>query len=222
MPHDAYPTDADLTEALQGLGTDPALLQTMASRISGAIAAAVEQWETSVAWHPYLADAEDSTRYFDPPTRPSGGGRVPGTKTLYLKGGLISLTSLTVSGTAFARDLDFYTRPDNAAVRGQAITEIDFLAPLYGLPRTIAVTGRWGRVTQIPDDVWIAILDYAKSQVLPEIWRQGAEIDKIKIGPIELTPGGTTTGAAQERLKQIGDYQAAFKAAIKRKKRMTL
>lgn len=124
---------------------------------TAAINSAVSEFERRTGWDPFLATSSTTeVRTFDAPYHDG---------YLDLEGGLLTLTSVTVSGTAQVLDTNVFLRPSNAVRRGMPYTQLQFPYlghTLYGLPNRIAVTGKWGRVTTLPADVWFAVLRYAQ------------------------------------------------------------
>ena len=239
MPKNAYPMDSDLMAFLTGAGLSlpPAL------DLQGKCDAAAAEWEQRTGWLPYLAEADASgqpvvsTRLFDPPC---SAGRSPGSRSgrsLFLGTGLLSLASLSVgvvpdatgsystgmasAGTLLVPNLNFYLRPQNAAARGLPVTEIEFLAPARGLPQSVAVTGIWGKVLELEDNVWQAILQRAASLAAPELSLSisGGFFER-KIGDSMKRFGGSDDSGPLAQ--QITLWDANFNSAVKNKKRITL
>jgi hypothetical protein len=126
-----------------------------------------------VNWHPFLKESADSTRYFDP----------SGLRLVDFQAGLISLTSLTLHGAAQTLNADFFLLPAQASERGLPFTYIEFARAARGSRRSIAVTGRWGRVETLPEEVRQAVLAKAACLLAPQMlalvsqglarWREG-------------------------------------------------
>ena len=140
---------------------------------SGAAMAAEEAFLQSVRWVPFVSDGSTQTRLFDPPS-----GRL-----LDLQGGLLSVSQITVSGMPLTVNLDVFLSPQSADYTGLPYTGLEFFRPAWGRKRSIAVTGVWGRVTSLPDDVREALLAKAASLLAPQLqaylsrgltrWREG-------------------------------------------------
>lgn len=169
MTHAAYPAEDDLAALIESAGLTVPPLLDLQSKLDGAVA----EWEARTGWQPYLSTGESERRLFDPPA----AGR-----SLYLQGGLLSLTSLAVgvvpdptgaygavSGSVLVNNLNFYLRPQNAIARGLAITEVEFLSRVRGVPQSVAITGVWGRVLAVPGDVWQTLLKMAALSCAPEL-----------------------------------------------------
>lgn len=140
---------------------------------AGAVSAAQERFEQEVRWFPFLKQNTDVTRYFDPNE----------TRFLDLQGGLITLTSVSIGGTALVENSDFFCMPRSASLRGVPITSLEFARVPTGRHGSIAVTGRWGCVATLPDSVKQAVLGKAAVLLVPQIhaafsrgllrWREG-------------------------------------------------
>ena len=232
MPHAAYPAAADLTAFLAGTGLDVPDSLDLQDKCDEAAA----EWESRVGWFPYLAtDTTEapSTRLFDPPGPAAASGRpsgVRGGKILCLEGGLLSLTSLSVGvvpdgsgdydgapgtqGSLLTNNLNFFLRPQNAAARGLAWTEVEFLCPIRGVPQSVAVAGVWGRVTEIGDDVWNAVRQYAAFLAVPEL--QIA----ISSGLVKIDDAQYASGADMPLPTLAALWEKKFLTAARRKKRI--
>jgi hypothetical protein len=172
-----YPQSADIQAIYAATGL---VIGSTPDYASAALAAAIE-WESRVGWYPYLAAGSPSLRHFDPPSSGPKAGRlssVEGGKELDLDGGLVSIPTINIgvipgfSGTALVVDLQFYMQPNNALANGLAYTYVNFLTAVRGVPKSIGITGLWGRVTTVPADVWRVIQQRAASLVAPEIQTQ--------------------------------------------------
>jgi hypothetical protein len=195
MPYTTYPTGQDMTRFFETLPV------TVSDDLDAdaLIADAVAEWETRTGWYPYLSTGQAQTRLFDPPRE----GRV-----LSLEGGLLSLSSLAIgvipdqtgsyqdgvgtAGTVLVNNLNFYLAPRNAAVRGQAFTEVEFLSRVRGVPQSVGVTGVWGRVPEVPDDVWRVILGYGAFLAVPEMGLSATN-GLVKVDDVTFT---TSTGVS--------------------------
>jgi hypothetical protein len=117
---------------------------------------------------PFQSSGSDSTETFAPPGRegktwvsPRGGERILRLK-LPLTG---NPTTVVAAGTTQVLDTDYYVvrfKP------GGPIEALEFAKPLYGLPKSISVTGKWGYclAADLPALVYEAILDRACGMVL--------------------------------------------------------
>lgn len=204
---DGYPTAEDLAERIRGLGIIDED-QLLALRLDTKISAAVTTWEQDTGHQPFLAAAADSTRTFDPPrTR----------KRLWLSCGLASLTSLTVTGAAMTEGVDFYTYPDNATAQGLPILGIEFTYPATGLPRCVAITGRWGYCTTLPEDAREAILTRALMLCHPELALGiSAGLQGIKDATFATNYGAAPLSS------ELATWKQEYKAAVAGCKRYTV
>lgn len=141
--------------------------------LEGVLGASQEAFERDTLWFPFLKQDTDVTRYFDPPE-----GRL-----LELQAGLLELTSVTLAGRGLVQNTDLFLMPQNAGLRGLPTTYIEFSRSPCGGRRSIAITGRWGRVNTLPAEVKQAILAKGASLLVPQLqasfsqglssWREG-------------------------------------------------
>lgn len=158
---------------MTGLIATPPTEQEGLLDFAGAAHAAELMFLKSVRWFPFVSDGSIQTRQFDPPS-----GRF-----LDLQGGLLSLTSVTASGANLTPNTDAFLSPRNAPYEGLPYTGIEFYRQPCGLKRSISVTGVWGRVPSLPDDVREALLAKAAATLAPQLqayvsrglsrWREG-------------------------------------------------
>ena len=228
MPKTAYPTFADVRVFLDTLGVP--VPDALAGELGEFAADAAAEWESQTGWLPYLAahDAADatvpSTRLFDPPGPRAGQGFASGYRggrLLDLGAGLLSLTGLNVSGTAYSPGLDFWLRPNNAPAQGEPYTEVEFLSPAFGLPQSIAVTGIWGRTLSLEDDVWSRIREYAAALCAPAL--QGGLSGGVVQVKTQTTQTTFATGGGEMPLMTFAaGWEAKFARTARRKKRVTV
>lgn len=208
MPRDAFPVDADVVAFFvaqwPNLNSGALTLLT-----TGSAEAALDAFQTDTRQQPFLKDASDVTRYFDPPGPESrlenqfyrGGG-----KLLQLEAGLLSCTSISLGVNADnpngdAMDLQRQLRlmPQNAAARGKPYTWIEFFFPVYGSPGSLKIVGKWGYSAQVPEDAWQAVLKKAAAMSTPAViqalsdglaaWSEGDASEKYS--PIDLETSAT-------------------------------
>ena len=150
----------------------------------------------------------DSTGAYTPPD--AAGSDTPGA----------SGTGLS-SGTVLVPNLNFFLRPQNAATRSLPVTEIEFLAPPRGVPQSIAITGVWGRVLLLEDNVWQAVMQRAASLSAPELSLSlsGGYFER-KIGDSLKRFGGSDDSGPLAQ--QITLWDNNFNSAVKNKKRITV
>jgi hypothetical protein len=137
-----FPTGDEIKTYVQAMGfTVPAAIDM------DAIAEQVKDWfESSTGHVPFIATR--ATRKFDPPgaaglySSPRGGGRY-----LRLDNGIVTLYSLSVSGTVYTVDNHFRLRPYNKAPR----YGVEFYAPFIGPAACISIDADWGFSATLPD-----------------------------------------------------------------------
>jgi hypothetical protein len=157
----AYPTVAELKTFLLGAGlvTDATIPPDSYLDYQGAIDTATGDWEQYCGWKPFLIDSSDVTRYYDPPNG----------KVLRFGAGLSTLTSVTVNGTALTLNTDFFLKDENAVADGLPYTYLELLYRQWGLPRSVVIIGKWGRVSTVPAAVKDAVLARSASGLLTQI-----------------------------------------------------
>lgn len=187
MARAAYPKDADLERFLRGAGlitgagtTAQALLDLV-----GAIAAAAEDWETATGYKPFLADAADVTRYYDP------DGDV-----IFFRGGYVSVTSVTVDvapgsdGTVLTVNQDYWLDPRDDLPHKR----LYFSEWRRGDPQSIKIIGKRGYQVQIDELVWKAILCRGAELLVPELSAAISKgLVKWKAGDVEKEFGGASS-----------------------------
>ncbi len=150
--------------------------------MTSALASAVDEWERGTGWVPFLTQAADTTRTYDPPGPERGPvgiyqgvNNLGGGRRLFLNAGVRSITtlkvgvSLTSTGTALTLNRDYWLRPQNATAYDRPYTYIEFAYPQYGNPQSITVLASFGFAVILPDDAWLAILRMAAIEVLPTL-----------------------------------------------------
>lgn len=170
MGFTTYPTPADVEALMKSASYWPtgsgaaAQNQVELAKIQCVIAAAAAQdeWEKFTGWKPFLAGDSYTTRYYSDVD--TGG-------YLDFKAGAIDVQSFSISGQVQNFNTNYWLSPQNAIAEGEAILGIQLRYGLfgYGLPNRFAVTARWGRVTEVPGDVWQAVQQKAASIVLTQI-----------------------------------------------------
>jgi len=177
-----YPTFSDLKTYLQGI--DGAIVPSDA-RLGELVAAAIKEWEARSGWLPFLKDAADQTRFYNPP-RCSNDGVV-----LDLGRGLLVITSLTVGcewdgtgGTALTLGQDFIMQPYDGGTDEKPWTGIRFRSTQYGGAKSLKIVGKFGYLTDCPADVAGAIKGRAAAIGFKDS-AQGV-IGQIKQGPVEF------------------------------------
>lgn len=204
MARDAYPVDADVVAFIAAAGI--ALPSGMAA-LEGYAEAANREFEQETGWPPFLADADDSTRTFDPPgPHLTGGGYAQtrgGRRVLALRAGLVSLTSIDCGGILPATQ--YRLLPLNAAVQGKPSSIIEFLVPIFGQAGSVLVTGRWGYSVTVPEDVFQAILRIAASNALKDL----SEANNIQ-NPIKWNRGEVGESFDPDRYGKAGSQWRGY------------
>ena len=202
MPQDAYPADSDVEALVTGSGV------SVPSNFifTGYASAAIAEFEKLTGYEPFFADGTDRTRKFDPPgatpnarafAMQRGGERV-----LALQSGIVSVTSLTVSGKTCVLGTDYRLRPANADAKGRPWTWIEFMVPQWGQPDDVLVTGKWGYSLQVPDDAWQAIVRLAACRVAEDI------LQGIFASPTTQKEGNEVE--TQDSFRELGAAWQAF------------
>ncbi len=171
MSHLTYPTAGDIESLMRSTGYWPTDASKQALAIIQAQVAedaAVDNWEHFTGWTPFLAQTEATTRVFD---------AIDHSGLLNLEAGAVEIVSVSVNGVLQTPNQNYYLSPRNAIAQKKAITALDFgergigsylLYPHYSRGG-IEVTAKWGRVSEIPGDVWQAIQQLAALVVLTQV-----------------------------------------------------
>jgi hypothetical protein len=164
----SYPTGTDLLEYM----TDAGYALTRPLSLSAKIKAAIAEWDRGTGYTPFVSDGSVTTRYYDPGGANRGGiglSAIGGGRFLDLEAGLISLTSLTVTGSVYTHGVQFYLEDVNAPAKGRPYEMIRFVVPVWGNRQCIAVTGVFGFCLKLPDDAWEAILQRGMALCAPQL-----------------------------------------------------
>lgn len=204
-----YPVSADLTTFL----TDSGLTAPSATTLAQAVNAAVEAWEQSTGYIPFISTGSDTTRYYDP----------NGTDYIDLRAGVVAVTSVTTglsptdtTGTVLAVNEDFWLTPTDATERERPHTGIRFRTRQRGDARSVKVIGKFGYCLTgaFPADAFLAILKKAAAIVLPIINNASTgAAQKVKQRDVEYTYGD---GSANGLSASINTYDSAFRMAVAR------
>jgi hypothetical protein len=121
--------------------------------------AAADEWKRTTGWNPFLIQS----------TAPSERSfwSVDSRGFLDFAGGAVSVESVWLGGNLIG---GYRFEPENATSRGMAITGIQ-LGVRYGVSfaQPVVVNAVWGRVSQIPGDVWQAIQQKAALIALTQV-----------------------------------------------------
>lgn len=209
-----YPDGTDLLNYIASLGiVDEEVKDARFGALDLTVkaGAAAAEWERRTAWRPFLAQAGQSRR-FDAPWA---------ARTLELSGGLLSLTTLTVDDDARTLDEDFWLGPENAAAKGLPYTFVEFAGrAVASARRGIEITGDWGRMETLTDDIWQAVLHYGACLCYPELSlgiSKGAY--SIRDVNFEIRYAGAGNGPL---FLEAQTWKSVFDAAVRRYKRVSL
>lgn len=190
-----YPNGLELAEfcvdsrLIDGFPTDY-------TQYDAAIAAAVVQWEKSTGWPVFIAPSSDTTRVYRE--------WQPG--LLDLKGGYVSITSVTYDDEATPRSLhdDYELKPDGG-------TPVRYLR-LWTLPASkVTVVGKPGYATECPADVRRALLCYGAA-LLSTMLNDAGQLVRIRQGDVEYQ---YAAGGVDNPTTQYAQWQAEFNYAVK-------
>ena len=156
MSRQAWPVAGDVSAFLKASGATTEVIAALECYFQDAADAAIAEIERKTGIK-FKADTSDSTRYYEPPTN---GNSLPIHE-------LSSLTSVIVqpqggTATTLTENTDFTLYPLNYAALSEPIMSIEFIGwrwigPIaHSLRRAVQVTGKFGRATTIPSDVWMA------------------------------------------------------------------
>lgn len=180
----AAPTTSDLQTFLTASGLYDA---SLSGQLAAALASAQGYLETIAGVTPFVAGATATALLHDPgPDSLFWTARQGGVRRLELQAPAVEVTEVKVgvdkdgnNGTTLVANEGYWTEPRNAATRGRAIRAIELWVPISGQPMSIKVTARWGLRSSWPDDVWLALMQYAATEVL------GPAIVMAKTGGLE-------------------------------------
>jgi hypothetical protein len=201
-----------------GLG-DPPSNATLLHFINAGIA----EIERRTGFKPFLGESVDQEYYYDPPL--SNG-------ILDLRAGFVSITSVRSNitcddddGTLLEECEDYRLYPLNAREGDRPFTEIRFARGMGGGPKSIKVTGKKGWDDEVPDDVWLSVLEIAEYLTPASLAQSGGNVSRIKQGQVEIEYGNTTTssesgGTVVQRI--IGRWSGSINAIVKRYLRITV
>lgn len=151
-----------------------------------ACTAAWQAWEDISGYEPFLVGAADptSTWVFDG----------DGSDTVDLKGGFVSISSVSLNGTARTLNTDYRTMPLNATLMSKPITYLKWggvwnpFPARYGYAGPVSVTGLRGYCTSLSALHYEAILAIAIDSLLGESeFSKFRGIKSWKIGTDERT-----------------------------------
>ena len=171
----SYPDAAAVQSLIRSAGYWPSdtTKQELASiQAEIGAAAARDEWERVSGWEPFLAGAASTSRTFNATDH---------TGYLDFEGAALSVASVAIAGQPALGATRYQMQPENAVSRGQAFLGVQmgrYNSELVNTNLTfngtgefgrIEVVARWGRVAEIPGDVYQAILQKAALVVLTQI-----------------------------------------------------
>lgn len=168
-----------------------------ASGLDGFAALALDALERQTGFAPFFASESSSSRTFDPPED----------GWLNLKAGLVSIDSIytgvtsTSDGTLEVQNDSFAVWPSEAFDCGKAVTRINFFGLMGGIPRSVVVTGKWGRMDSSHrsyEAAKQAVLMKAAALALELASGQPGEQKRVKQGPVEIEFSGTEGTSRKE------------------------
>lgn len=189
MPKSAWPTATDLTNRLSGLGVAALPAGVVAA---DEIAAAVSALESVTQIKPFLAEATTQTYVIDPTRR----------TYVHLNAMYAALNAVRIGGDSLTIGDDVWLDPPEGPYIG-----LKLVSNVYGDPEEVEVDGKRGYSDSIPDDVWLAVLDYAAASVYETASMAGT----VGVGPAsEITQdsvrikfgGGAGEGTAEKLRKK--------------------
>lgn len=191
MAKTAWPTTAELTNRLTGLGVTS--IPTGVT-LQDEIDKAVEMLERESHQSPFLAESTAADFKYDP-TR---------SNIVDLRGEWFTIVSVTVDGTALTVNEDFWLRPFNGPY-----TSIEFNTVQFGDPFTIVVNGKRGVGSNIPLRAWGAVLDYAAGGVYRTASNAGTvatgSVKRIKQDSVEVEYAGGSSAMRQDTASILQD-----------------
>ncbi len=210
MPQNAYPAASDLDAFFVSTGLIGAATDAPYASINRVQKCAAASADFERRTHRTMI-AQPGTRLFDVPFDRNG--------ILDVMDDLLSVSDVSIDSASIELDTQYWLLPYDAAQKGRPYTHIELQAmpspgPLSGYRQTVSVTGYWGYGTQIPDDVWQAVLQWAAALTAPELalniskglaqWRQGDEENRF---------GGL--GVAGPLARESATWTANYLAAVR-------
>lgn len=174
----SWPTTTQLDSRLSGLGVSSFPTGLDKQRC---IDAAVALCENITGQKPFLIDAAAADHPYDPPR----------TQRLFLRTRFPDVTSVSLDGDTLTEEEQYWLEPPGDG----PYEAIRFLGPVTGLPQTLVVNGKRGYNTEIPPDLWDAVLDMACVKPVRAAVASGTVtpggISEIKQGTVDLKFGGS-------------------------------
>ena len=181
-----YPAAADIVFRLAQAG-----IVATANDVSEHLATAIDEWERGTNCRPFLAGQAATTRRFTPDRA--------GTRVLDLGTGAVEIVSVVVDGQTLTADQGYFAGPENAPDNGEPFTLIEFNGYVFGPPRSIVVSARWG---------------YANENALPPAAR-GAVMGRAAILAAEpLMQKALASGTSGVVRVKEGDVEREFATGV--------
>jgi hypothetical protein len=222
MSHTTFPEDSDITTFVTGAGV---IVPSGFSWVGYGVKSQRE-FERRTRRRPFLKDASDVERSFNPPAME--GSRGISGAVIDLDAGLLSLTSIYMDvtydnpdGVLLVQGRDFVLTPANAPVIGEPWRYVQLLEPFYIVhqplyaarqTQSVKVTGRWGYSDEVPEDVWKCCLALGASIAMTSIMEgRNTQAYKSMKTKDEETVYATIAGAGSGWVKDanavIKDYK---------------
>jgi len=211
----AYPSEADVLALLTSAGMITEDTVTDLLRIPARLNGLIGQFEQDTGYAPFLATGVQETRKFrrDSPSQlwDMLGGIIPGSITLVTHTGLFDEFGTT---TFTLEPEEWYTMvPYDPAPRKRPY---EYLKLAHrGKIGVIAVTANWGYWTQLPAEVWQAILMGTAALIYPSIKNAldaqgGGPVQRVKRGELEVELASTQA----ERMALYTSWLGAYKSTV--------
>jgi hypothetical protein len=204
MPNTEYPSGEDVRDLLEQAEIDVCNLT-----FEEEIADAIDTWERETGYKPFLQGASASY-FYDPPGPDFRGEARGGGRILELGRGFTAITAVAcqitpTDSTGVAKTVltDYNLLPYNALADNNPYTAIEFKYPVWGLPRSLKVTGTPGYSANIPDSAYRAMIKLAGAGALKTL-REGLSQDAV-----EWAEGDVRERSSIELLQKLGNTWAA-------------
>lgn len=194
MPYTAWPTSTELTSALSSRGyTIPA-----GTTGTGYVAQAVREIEKYTGY-PFLSSGASGDSYYD----------ANGQSRLILGRWYDEITAVAtgyVEGISAGTALTVGSEYRLLKTREGKTWGIDFQNELFGGSDSIVVTGKSGWDTEIPEDAWEAVLNFAVALAVDDLKLTSGTVSEVKQENLSLKFAATVEphkvmAAARDRLK---------------------
>lgn len=202
----AAPTSTDLQNLLNASGLPASAITALSGQLAGAVNASIEAFQRETGRYPFIAEADDSTRLFDPPGDQSSSSTSPlrmgGEKVLELPFPYRSITSISTGlsptnsgGKLLVAEEDYFLKPSGYDLKGKPIEWIEFRMSVLGGSNSVKIVGKAGSYTDWPADAFQAVLSMAAASLAPllmtqvsggfESWEEADVKEKFGTGQFE-------------------------------------